>query len=100
MLLFITFLFNLNFQSRTFFDSRDNSLYALWRIVFAVDWVNSLCSMAVQESNSSESITVEDKIAIVQTVFSRLLVYRLCTQRVLDEETAENADLNLLRSFE
>lgn len=66
----------------------------------AVDWVNGICSIAVENSDSTETITVEDKIAIVQSVFSRLVVFRLCAQRVLDEETAEQSDLNLLRTFE
>lgn len=67
----------------------------------AVDWVNGICQMAVEGSESSETITVEDKIAIVQNVFSRLTVFKLCSQRVLDEESAaDHYDLNLLRKLE
>ncbi|KAI6175285.1 hypothetical protein M3Y97_00671800 [Aphelenchoides bicaudatus] len=93
-------LLALDDQSRTYFEQRDNSLHALWRIVMTIDWVNGICSLAVENSESTETITVEDKIAIVQNIFSRLIVFRLCSQRVLDEETAEQSDLNLLRTFE
>jgi hypothetical protein len=56
--------------------------------------------MAVQGSESAENITVEDKIAIIQSVFSRIVVFRMCMQRVLDEDSVENSDLNLLRCFD
>lgn len=55
--------------------------------------------MAIQGSDSTENITVEDKIAIVQSIFSRIVVFRMCMQRVTEDESAES-DLNLLRNFD
>lgn len=54
----------------------DYSATALWRVIEVVDFVNSLCRIALKVSPQG-SITVEDKIAIVQNVYTRLVIFSL-----------------------
>lgn len=57
-------------------STADYSFTALWRIVEIVDYVNCLCRMALKIYPQG-SITVEDKIAIVQNVFIRTVIFNL-----------------------
>uniref|UniRef100_A0AC34QVM6 Uncharacterized protein n=1 Tax=Panagrolaimus sp. JU765 TaxID=591449 RepID=A0AC34QVM6_9BILA len=57
-------------------SASDYSFTALWRIVEVVDYVNSLCRMALKIYPQG-SITVEDKIAIVQNIFIRTVIFNL-----------------------
>ncbi|KAI6214211.1 hypothetical protein M3Y94_00241200 [Aphelenchoides besseyi] len=53
------------------FEAQDPSIFALWRIVIVIDWINGICSMATETTadSTTETITVEDKIAMVQNIF-------------------------------
>lgn len=52
--------------------------------------------MALSEHPTNDGITVEDKIAIVQNVFSRITLLQLCGNTVLEKD---NKDLSILRTF-
>ncbi|KAI6187260.1 hypothetical protein M3Y98_00223600 [Aphelenchoides besseyi] len=90
--------------SPSIFEAQDPSIFALWRIVIVIDWVNGICAMATERSadSTTETITVEDKIAMVQSIFSRLVVLRICAKHIRDENSNisnETSDLTILRSL-
>lgn len=74
----------------------DYSITALWRIVEVVDFINSLCRIALKIYPQG-SITVEDKIAIVQNIFSRMIIFSLVTAAVKSGQN-ESAFLEILKS--
>ncbi|CAD5219444.1 unnamed protein product [Bursaphelenchus okinawaensis] len=83
-------------QNRPIFENADDSFYALWRVVQVVDWVNGLCSVASKHIKTIDNFTVEDKVAIVQSVFTRITFFRLCTDRVLERKTDQLAVMRTL----
>ncbi|CAD5226459.1 unnamed protein product [Bursaphelenchus xylophilus] len=83
-------------QNRPIYENGDNSFHALWRIVQVVDWVNGLCALALEKTETADTFTVEDKVAIVQNVFTRITFFRLCVDRVLERETDQLAVLRTL----
>ena len=74
----------------------DFSVTALWRIVEVVDFINSLCRIALK-FYASGSITVEDKIAIVQNIFTRIIIFNLVTSAVKNDHN-DNIILEILKS--
>uniref|UniRef100_A0A7E5A0V4 Nuclear receptor domain-containing protein n=1 Tax=Panagrellus redivivus TaxID=6233 RepID=A0A7E5A0V4_PANRE len=67
----------------------DQSMTALWRIVEVVDFVNSICRLALKCCPQG-SVTVEDKIAIVQNAYTRLVLLSLATIGIKGPENNTN----------
>jgi hypothetical protein len=73
--------------------SPDDPVTALHRIVEVVDWVNGLCRVALRYCEHG-SITVEDKVAIVQNVFCRLVLLSMAAKGALCRENPTGYPFN------
>uniref|UniRef100_A0AC34FHH9 Uncharacterized protein n=1 Tax=Panagrolaimus sp. ES5 TaxID=591445 RepID=A0AC34FHH9_9BILA len=79
----------------TSFSPSDYSATALWRVIEVVDFVNSLCRIALKLFPQG-SITVEDKIAIVQNVYTRLVIFSIVTIGIKNFQS-DNHFLSILK---
>ena len=77
-------------------SASDFSVTALWRVVEVVDFINSLCRMALKFYPQG-SITVEDKIAIVQNIFTKMIIFNLVTSAVKNDHN-DNVILEILKT--
>uniref|UniRef100_A0A0N4ZBR4 Nuclear receptor domain-containing protein n=1 Tax=Parastrongyloides trichosuri TaxID=131310 RepID=A0A0N4ZBR4_PARTI len=64
---------NYNNYSILNINELSTNLISLWKIVFTVDMVNNLTNLSAQTDLES-SITMEDKIAIIQASFPKVLI--------------------------
>ncbi|CEF59567.1 Protein ultraspiracle [Strongyloides ratti] len=64
-----------NYSSYSILDTKNLSsdVLSLWKIIFTVDIVNNLVNLS-SKTDYESSITMEDKIAIIQTCFPRILI--------------------------
>uniref|UniRef100_A0AC35EVW1 Uncharacterized protein n=1 Tax=Panagrolaimus sp. PS1159 TaxID=55785 RepID=A0AC35EVW1_9BILA len=79
----------------TSFSPSDYSATALWRVIEVVDFVNSLCRIALKLFPQG-SITVEDKIAIVQNVYTRLVIFSIVATGIKNFQS-DNHFLSILK---